>query len=206
MDLPSPGPGDALLVVDVQNDFLPGGQLAVPGGDQVIAPLNAAIAVFRAGGLPVFATRDWHPPDHCSFRQYGGIWPPHCVAGTPGAAFPAALALPPDARIVSKAMEPGADAYSGFEGTELAALLRQAGVSRIFIGGLATDYCVLNTVVDALEQGFEVVLLTGAMRAINLQAGDGEAALATMTGHGAVPGPGVPMAGARQTPAPQRHP
>lgn len=206
MDSPSPRAGDALLVVDVQNDFLPGGQLAVPGGDQVIAPLNAAIGVFQARGLPVFATRDWHPPNHCSFRQYGGIWPPHCVAGSAGADFPAALALPPDVRIVSKAMQADADAYSGFEGTELAALLRQARVTRIFIGGLATDYCVLNTVVDALEQGFEVVLLTGAMRGINLQAGDEEAALATMTGHGAVPVPGFPMAGARPPPAPPRHP
>lgn len=203
MDTPSPRPGDALLVVDVQNDFLPGGQLAVPGGDEVIAPLNAAIAVFSAAGLPVFATRDWHPPNHCSFRQHGGIWPPHCVAGSAGAAFPAALALPADARIVSKATEPGADAYSGFEGTQLAAWLRDAGVARIFIGGLATDYCVLNTVVDALELGFGVVLLTGAMRGINLQPGDEEAALATMTGHGAVP---VPMAAARRPPAPQRHP
>lgn len=185
MDTESPRAGDALLIVDVQNDFLPGGRLPVPAGDQVIAPLNGAIALFRAQALPVYATRDWHPPTHCSFKPNGGIWPPHCIEGTPGAAFPAALGLPPDVAIVSKGNAPQGDAYSGFEGTALADMLRAAGVRRLFVGGLATDYCVLNTVSDALAQGFEVVLLSDAMRAINLQPGDGQAAIATMCELGA---------------------
>lgn len=187
MDLPSPRPGDALLVVDVQNDFLPGGRMPVPRGDEVIGPLNSAIALFRACGLPVFATRDWHPENHRSFRQYGGSSPPHCVAGTSGAAFPAALELPLETAIVSKGTAHDHDAYSGFEGTALASMLRRAGVARVFVGGLATDYCVLNTVTDALGQGFDVVLLTDAMRGMNLQAGDDETAIATMIEHGAVP-------------------
>ncbi len=187
MDIPSPRPGDALLLVDVQLDFLPGGSLPVPSGDQVIGPLNTAIAQFRAQGLAVYATRDWHPPTHCSFRKHGGLLPPHCIAGTRGAAFPDELALPPDAIIVSKGTQAGFDAYSGFEGTGLAGMLREAGVTRLFVGGLATDYCVLNTVTDALQEGFGVVLLTGAMRGINLQAGDDEAAIATMIEHGALP-------------------
>lgn len=197
MDIPSPRPGDALLVVDVQNDFLPGGRLAVPSGDQVIGPLNLAIARFRAQGLPVFATRDWHPPEHCSFKANGGLLPPHCVAGTRGAAFPGTLALPPDAVIVSKGNLPDRDAYSGFEGTRLGGMLREARVTRLLVGGLATDFCVLNTVTDALQEGFGVVLLTGAMRGMNLQAGDDEAAIDTMIEHGALPCSLPPLAKAR---------
>lgn len=205
MDIPSPRPGDALLLVDVQLDFMPGGSLPVPSGDQVIAPLNAAIARFRAQDLPVFATRDWHPPQHCSFKPQGGVLPPHCIADTRGAAFPAELALPPDAVIVSKGTQAGIDAYSGFEGTGLAELLRAKGVTRLFVGGLATDYCVLNTVTDALQEGFGVVLLPGAMRGLNLQAGDDEAAIATMIEHGAVPGSLPPPAKVRQRGAQPRY-
>jgi nicotinamidase/pyrazinamidase len=205
MDIPSPRPGDALLLVDVQNDFMPGGSLAVPAGDRVTAPLNAAIACFRAQGLPVYATRDWHPANHCSFKANGGVSPRHCVAGTPGAAFPDALALPPDAVIVSKGTQAGRDAYSGFEGTGLADLLRGAGVARLFVGGLATDNCVLNTVTDALQEGFGVVLLTGAMRGVNLQAGDEEAAIATMIEHGALPALLPPLAKTRPPRARQRY-
>lgn len=197
MDIPSPRPGDALLLVDVQLDFLPGGSLPVPSGDQVIGPLNTAIQQFRAQGLPVYATRDWHPPRHCSFRKHGGILPPHCVADSRGAAFPAELALPPDTVIVSKGTQADCDAYSGFEGTGLAGMLRAAGVARLFVGGLATDFCVLNTVTDALQEGFGVVLLTGAMRGVNLQAGDDEAAIATMIEHGALPYSLPPLAKAR---------
>src|SRR5262249_53915127 len=104
------GPGDALLVVDIQNDFLPGGALAVRDGDAVIAPLNTYIESFRRLGLPIYASRDWHPPDHCSFEQQGGPWPPHCVAGTTGAEFAPALALPPDVPVISKATDAGRDA------------------------------------------------------------------------------------------------
>lgn len=177
--------GDALLVVDVQNDFLPGGSLAVPHGDEVIAPLNRYITLFTGKGLPVFATHDWHTPDHCSFRPQGGIWPPHCVAGTAGAAFPAALALPAGAQIISKADASSKDAYSGFEGTSLNTLLQSTGIRRVFVGGLATDYCVLSTVKDALRYGYETLVLGDAVRAVNVQPGDGERAMEDMQRLGA---------------------
>lgn len=179
--------GDALIVVDVQNDFLPSGTLAVPQGDEVIPVLNNYIATFHARTLPIFATRDWHPPDHCSFLQQGGPWPPHCVADTPGAAFPAALELPADVRIISKATTPMKDAYSGFEGTRLNEQLHSAGIRRVFVGGLATDYCVLNTVRDALLHHYPIFLLEDAVRAVNVQAGDGVRALEEMVRLGAVP-------------------
>ena len=178
--------GDALIIVDVQNDFLPGGNLAVPAGDEVITPLNKYIALFTSKGLPVFATRDWHTPDHCSFRDQGGLWPPHCVAGAAGAAFSAALALPAGAQIISKADTSSKDAYSGFEGTPLHALLQAAGIRRVFIGGLATDYCVLNTVKDALRYGYATFVAVDAVRAVNVQPGDGERAMEEMLSLGAV--------------------
>ncbi len=179
------GPGDALLIVDVQNDFLPGGALAVPAGDRVIAPLNHSIDLFRRKGLPIFATRDWHPPGHCSFQAQGGPWPAHCIAGSAGAAFAPQLDLPADAHIVSKATRPDKDAYSGFEDTDLADRLRATGVRRLFVGGLATDYCVLNTVKDAVQAGFEVWVLEDAIAAVDVQPGDGARALATMQQAGA---------------------
>ena len=181
------GRADALVVVDVQNDFVPGGSLAVLRGDEVVPVLNRYIAAFAAAGLPVFATRDWHPPNHCSFKAQGGVWPSHCVAGTAGAAFVEALALPASALITSKATEPDRDAYSGFAGTDLAAKLRAMGARRLFIGGLATDYCVLNTVKDALALGFETVLLIDAIRAVDVQPGDGARAEAEMARQGATP-------------------
>lgn len=177
--------GDALIVVDVQNDFLPGGSLGVPLGDAVIAPLNRCIQACEQQGLPVFATRDWHPPDHCSFRSQGGIWPPHCVAGTPGAGFPARLSLPPNVRIISKATTAGADAYSGFQGTDLAAQLAEAGCARVLIGGLATDYCVRATALDARAAGLEVVVIEDAVQAVNVRPGDGQLALTDMRDSGA---------------------
>ena len=179
--------GDALVIVDVQSDFLPGGSLAVPRGDEVIGVLNRCLAVFQRLGLPVVATRDWHPGDHCSFRQQGGPWPPHCVAGSQGAGFAPLLQLPTDAILISKATQQQSDAYSGFEGTELDRLLRQAGVARIFVGGLATDYCVLNTARDALKLGYDVVLLLDAIRAVDVHAADGERAIAQMLQGGAMP-------------------
>jgi nicotinamidase/pyrazinamidase len=180
-------PKDALVIVDVQNDFLPDGRLGVADGDAVIPTLNHVIAQFIARARPVYATRDWHPLQHISFTAQGGIWPTHCVANTWGAAFPSALNLPPSARIISKATTPGQDAYSGFEGTDLARQLRAQGVERLFIGGLATDYCVLNTVKDALAHGFHVMLMLDAIQAVNLKPGDGEAAIADMVGRGAKP-------------------
>jgi len=179
------GAGDALIVVDVQNDFLPGGALAVPDGAAVLPAINACLARFAARKLPVFATRDWHPADHCSFHAQGGPWPPHCIAGTVGAAFPQALALPAGAQRVSKATEAQRDAYSGFSGTDLAARLHNEQVRRVFVAGLATDYCVLNTVLDALAAGFETVLLEDGIRAVDLQPGDGAAAIARMAAAGA---------------------
>lgn len=179
--------GDALIAVDVQNDFLPGGSLAVPAGDAVVPAINRYVAAFAARALPVFATRDWHPPNHCSFKAQGGIWPPHCVAATRGAEFASGLALPPAAVIISKAATVEADAYSGFGGTDLAARLRAGGVTRLFIGGLATDYCVLNTVKDALAEGFEVLLLADAIRAVEVKAGDGARAQGEMQQLGARP-------------------
>ena len=180
------GAGDALIVVDVQNDFLPGGALPVAAGDSVIEPLNRLARRFAAARLPVFATRDWHPRDHCSFRERGGPWPPHCVAGSPGAEFPATLRLPAGVGVVSKATLSDADAYSGFDGTDLAPQLRRLGVRRVFVGGLATDYCVRATVQDALRGGFEAVLLEDAVRAVDVSPGDGERARHEMVAAGAI--------------------
>jgi len=180
-------PGDALVVVDVQNDFLPGGSLAVPGGDEVVPVLNRWIDDFVRAGLPVLATRDWHPPDHCSFRAQGGPWPPHGVAGSEGARFAAGLHLPPSAVIVSKDTRVDQNTYSGFDGGDLDCRLRDAGVRRVFIGGLATDYCVLHTVKHALARGYDTVLLTDAVRPVEVQAGDGRKAEDEMIRLGAVP-------------------
>ncbi|OFZ87839.1 MAG: nicotinamidase [Betaproteobacteria bacterium RBG_16_66_20] len=181
----APRPGDALIIVDVQNDFLPGGSLAVPDGDAVIAPINGYAALFANNAHPVFATRDWHPGDHCSFKSRGGPWPSHCVAESRGAAFPAGLALPQAATVISKATDPERDAYSGFQATGLGRQLRARGVKRVFVAGLATDYCVLATVKDALAEGFEAVVLADAVRAVNVAPGDGERAIGEMRALGA---------------------
>lgn len=182
-----PRHGDALIIVDVQNDFLPGGSLAVADGDAVIPVLNQYVAMFTNDRLPVVATRDWHTPDHCSFLAQGGIWPTHCVAGSSGAQFSQQLVLPDRAIIISKADRQDKDAYSGFEGTTLANALRELDVTRLFIGGLATDYCVLNTVLDAVTEGFEVLLLEDAIRAVNVNADDGKHAVQRMISAGALP-------------------
>ncbi len=179
------GEGDALIVVDVQNDFLPGGALGVADGDAVVGVLNRYIERFAALGLPVVATRDWHPSDHCSFAAQGGPWPPHCIADTAGAAFAPGLRLPPAVHLVAKATLPEREAYSGFDATQLDRWLKGRGVERLFVGGLTTDYCVRRTVLDGLTLGFQVVLLLDAVRAVNVQPTDGEAAIAEMRNHGA---------------------
>lgn len=180
-----PAAGDALLIVDVQNDFLPGGALGVPDGDRVLVPINNTIAVFRTRGLPIFASRDWHPANHCSFRKQGGPWPPHCVADSHGAAFSSALNLPATATLLYKATRVDEEAYSVFGGTGFEGMLRRAGVRRIFVGGLATDYCVLATTRDACLLGFSVIVLTDAVCAVDVQPGDGERALVEMRRLGA---------------------
>ena len=176
--------GDALLIVDVQNDFLPGGALAVAGGDAVLAPLNAWIARFTRAGLPIFATRDWHPPAHCSFAPQGGLWPTHCIAETPGAAISARLALPPASRLINKGTQRESDAYSAFAGTDLDRQLAGSGVHRLFVGGLATEFCVFSTVNDALRLNYPVFLLTDAIRAIDAR--HGARAIAAMRAAGAI--------------------
>ena len=180
-----PAAGDALIVVDMQNDFLPGGRLAVARGDDIIPQLNRYLAYFTAHQLPVFATRDWHPPDHCSFQPQGGQWLPHCIAGSDGAAFHPALELPAATHIISKAMARESDAYSGFSGTQLDELLRSLHTRRVFIGGVATEYCVFHTVKDALQLQYATFVLKDAMRAIDRQPGDGQRALQKMMQLGA---------------------
>lgn len=177
----------ALVIVDLQNDFLPGGALPVPDGDEVIPVINRYIAAFEQQKRPIFATRDWHPINHCSFRTQGGPWPIHCVVNSKGAQFPPALRLPSSAIIISKPSAPDKETYSGFEGTDLEERLRKADVDCVYIGGLATDYCVLNTVKGALARGFKVKLLRQAIRPVNVNPTDGAKAEEEMLRLGAVP-------------------
>jgi nicotinamidase/pyrazinamidase len=178
---------DALLIVDVQRDFLPGGALAVPAGDAVVPVLNRYISLAARSGVPVYASRDWHPHGHVSFHARGGPWPVHCVAESDGAAFAPELVLPPGATVISKATTAEEDAYSAFAGTDLAATLRARGVTRLWVGGLATDYCVLNTVLDARREGFAVLLLEDAIRPVDVAPGDGARAITRMREAGATP-------------------
>jgi nicotinamidase/pyrazinamidase len=182
--------GAALVVVDVQNDFLPGGALAVPEGDRIILPLNDVITKFQDENLPIFFTRDWHPLNHSSFLENGGTWPVHCVKDTKGAAFASELEVPDGAVIISKASGPDTDEYSGLkgfgsDGSRLDEILKRENIRRVVIGGLATDYCVLNTVLDALDLGCEVHVLTDAVRAVNVKPDDGTRAIQDMTDKGA---------------------
>ena len=176
---------DALIVTDIQVDFLPGGALPVPEGDQVIPVLNEYITVFKNADLKIFATRDWHPPNHVSFKEQGGPWPSHCVQNSDGAKFSTLLKLPSSVTVISKATDPSKEAYSAFDGTELSEELKIAEVSLIFVGGLATDYCVKNTVLDGLKLGFKIVFLTDASRGINVKPGDVEIATREMVKNGA---------------------
>ncbi len=172
----------ALLIVDLQNDFCPEGALHVPQGDKVVAPLNRAIDRFRGEGLPVLASRDWHPAVTRHFREEGGIWPRHCVRHTPGALFHPGLRLPPDAVIISKGTDPDRDSYSAFDGTTgdgllLEEFLEMKGVNRLYIGGLATDYCVKATALEGLLLGRKVTILMDAVAGVELEPGDSDRAL-----------------------------
>ncbi len=175
------GPSDALLIVDPQVDFCPGGALAVPGGDRIFSAVNRAAARFQH----VVASRDWHPPGHVSFQERGGPWPVHCLAGSPGARFHLALEAERIEHVFSKGTDPDREAYSAFDGTDLAGWLRAKDVQRVFITGLATDYCVRASALDARREGFEVVVLDDAVGAVDVNPGDGERALTEMREAGA---------------------
>ncbi len=180
----------ALLIVDVQNDFCPGGALAVAEGDQVVPVLNRLAERAVALGLPVYASRDWHPVESAHFARRGGKWPVHCVAGTEGARLHPGLRLPRGAMIVTKGTAETDEGYSAFEGViagrgRLIDDLRARGVSRLIVGGLATDYCVRVSVLDALRQGLDVTVVADAVRAVDVEPGDGQRALTEMQAAGA---------------------
>ncbi|HEX9023049.1 MAG TPA: nicotinamidase [Geobacteraceae bacterium] len=182
--------GSALLIVDVQNDFCPGGALGVSGGDGIIPLINRYIEIFGERGALVIASRDWHPPVTSHFREFGGIWPAHCVAGTSGAEFRDGLRLPMGCLVFSKGMDPEHDDYSALaarndEGVPLSDFLRREGVGLVYVCGLATDYCVLQTALHALKQGIAVTVLSDAVRGVDLTPGDSQRALAEMEGAGA---------------------
>lgn len=180
----------ALLLVDLQNDFCPGGALQVPAGDRVLEPANRAAALFASLGLPVIASRDWHPAVTRHFRSFGGSWPVHCVQETPGAAFHPALHLPENTLIISKGIDPKLDGYSAFEGVDavgqpLGAILAGLKVRHLYLAGLATDYCVLFTGREALQNGYRVTVLTDAVAGVDLLPGDAERALEELVTAGA---------------------
>jgi nicotinamidase/pyrazinamidase len=182
-------PREALLIVDVQNDFCAGGALAVPDGDAVVPVINRVSRALAARGAVIFASRDWHPRDTRHFAIHGGPWPVHCVAGTPGAQFHPGLDLLEGIRIVTKGDNARDHGYSAFEGhlsdgQGLAAALADSQAGRVFVAGLATDYCVLHSALDACRAGFEVVLLEDAVRGVNVSPGDSEAALERMAAAG----------------------
>lgn len=184
---------DALLVVDLQNDFCPGGALAVPEGDRIVEPLNRLAGAFDR----VVATRDWHPPNHGSFETASvdpsawrgtdppSTWPVHCVQGTAGAELHPALDRSQLDLVVDKGQDPNSQGYSAFQDTGLAELLREGGVDRLYVGGLATDYCVKNSVLDARSHGFDVVLLEDAIRGVDVRQGDSAHAVDAMREAGA---------------------
>lgn len=175
----------ALLIVDVQNDFCPDGALAIHEGDRVVEPLSRVAEKFAGACLPIFASRDWHPPVTGHFAGYGGRWPHHCVQGSHGAAFHPALRLPPGTMVVSKGSDPDSDAYSVFDGEcedgiSLMEILGRLSIRHLYIGGLATDYCVRSSTLDAINSGFEVTVLTDAIAGVDLVAGDSDRALDEM--------------------------
>ena len=182
--------GRALLVVDIQNDFCPGGALGIRDGDRIIPVLNRYIEYFKKEGLPIIVTRDWHPEITRHFQQFGGVWPVHCVQESSGAQFHPELRLPEGVLIVSKGMDPEEDSYSAFQATDssgilLADLLKGLEVARVYIGGLATDYCVKYSALDALKMGVDVHILADAIAGVNLRPGDSRQAMEEMVRCGA---------------------
>jgi nicotinamidase/pyrazinamidase len=180
----------AVLVVDVQNDFCPGGALPVSEGDRVVPVLNSVIEALNSQGATVYASRDWHPEVTTHFKAYGGTWPPHCIARTEGAAYHPALRLPAGTVVISKGQESGADGYSAFEGTTAAGTalledLRSRGITTLVVGGLATDYCVRASVLDARKAGLEVVVVDDAIAGVDVQPGDSARARDDMKAAGA---------------------
>ncbi len=180
----------ALVIVDVQNDFCPGGALPVPEGDKVVPVLNKYLEIFQKEGLPVYASRDWHPKKTRHFKAFGGLWPPHCVQGTKGAEFHLNLKLPSETIILTKGEDPNEDSYSGFDAQAkgkkpFAKSLKENGIEHIYVGGLATDYCVKATVLDALKQGFNVTVLADAIRGVDVKPDDSINAIQEMKRAGA---------------------
>jgi nicotinamidase/pyrazinamidase len=180
----------ALLIVDVQNDFCPGGALAVPDGDRIVGVLNRCIDDAMARGMTIYASRDWHPAVTRHFQQFGGEWPVHCVAGSPGAQFRTALRLPASTIVITKGEDPEQPGYSAFEGRTpegktLSADLRDRGITQLYVGGLATDYCVRHSVLDALGAGLAVIVLGDAIAGVDLRAGDSARAIDEMRAAGA---------------------
>lgn len=176
---------DALLVTDIQNDFLPGGALPVTDGDKIIPAINNYIERVEAAKAHVIASRDWHSPNHISFKSQGGPWPPHCIQETEGAKFSPKLKLPDHTVVISKATDPKHEAYSAFDHTNLNNELHRLGIKRFFIAGLATDYCVVNTVLDARKLGYDTFVLMDATLGINVNPGDVDRAVKAMTESGA---------------------
>jgi len=187
-----PKPHDALVVVDPQIDFFPGGALPVADGDAILPTVNLALRVFSDAGLPIFVTRDWHPADHCSFTAQGGPWPEHCVKGTAGAELHADLELPPIFSVVQKATTSDREAYSDFEGTGLDEVLRTQKIERVVVCGLALEYCVRAACLDAIKAGLDAVLLSDGTRAVEVQPGDGERTLEELRAAGVVIRSGAP--------------
>jgi nicotinamidase/pyrazinamidase len=180
----------ALLVVDVQRDFCPGGALAAPGGDHIVPAINGYVAQAEKLGMPIYASRDWHPPVTTHFKEYGGEWPPHCVQGSEGAAFHPQLRLPGNAIVISKGVDPQRPGYSALdgrtpEGRPFLDDLRDGGIDTLYVTGIATDYCVKQTTLDALRAGLQVTVLTDAIASIDAQPGDADRALSEMAGAGA---------------------
>ncbi len=180
----------ALLIVDVQNDFCPGGALAVPEGDKIVSTINKYIRIFAKKKLPIFATRDWHPVKTKHFKDFGGLWPVHCIQNTKGAAFHPDLKLPKEAILLYKGMDPEEDCYSSFSAQDLSGqplfkLLKRMGITEIYIAGLATDYCVKYTAIDALKHGFKVKILLDAVKGVNLKTNDSTEAIKKITKMGA---------------------